>query len=117
MDETAGWQFYRNQIRSLEAGDLDRLMAQYADDAQLIGFDFVVHGKAGIRQHMEEYLLNLGALKLVSTDKWSESDDSIFYEATIDTAEAQARVYDAFVLRGGKATHHFTGVIVVMARE
>ncbi|MDQ6695728.1 MAG: nuclear transport factor 2 family protein [Chloroflexota bacterium] len=117
MDETAGWKFYRKQIRALESGNFDALMEQYSDDAQLVGFDFVVVGKEEIRRHMEEYLQRLGKLQLISTDKWSESGDTIFYEATLDTAEARARVYDAFVLRNGKATHHFTGVIMVMSRE
>ena len=57
-----------------------------------------------------------------STDHWhattaarrlppAASDDAILFEATIATDAGTARVYDAFVLRDGKATHLFTGVL------
>jgi hypothetical protein len=53
----------------------------------------------------------LGGIELKSTDKYTETDDTIFFEATVVTgAFGEAKVYDAFVLRDGKATHHFTGV-------
>jgi hypothetical protein len=66
---------------------------------------------------MEGYLERLGTLKLKSTDKFTETDDSIFFEATIITQLGEARVYDVFMLRDGKATHHFTGLISVSPLE
>ena len=53
----------------------------------------------------------LSPLVVKSTDKFTSTGDSIFLEATVESAMGQARVYDAFVLRDGKITHHFTGVI------
>jgi hypothetical protein len=113
MELTSGKAFYDRQIAALEARDMDALMAQYHSDATVIGFDFTVKGNEAIRKHMQGYLANLGALKLKSTDKYTETDDSIFFEATIATDLGVARVYDVFMLRAGKATHHFTGVISV----
>ena len=110
---TPGRTFYDEQIAYLEAGDVDGLMTQYHDDAVLIAFEFTIHGRKAIHEHMRRYLQQLGRIKLKSTDKFTETDDSIFFEATIETAAAEAKVYDVFMLRDGKATHQFTGRISV----
>ena len=113
MERTAtpGRAFYQRQIAALEAGDLDALMTQYHPEASMIGFDFIVKGHAAIRKHFEDYLKRLGRLKLKSTDKFTETEDAIFFEATITSDLGEAQVYDVFMLRDGKATHHFSGVI------
>ncbi len=111
VEPTPGKAFYQRQIAALEALDMDALMAQYYPDATIIGFDFTVKGYAAIRKHFEGYLERLGTLKLQSTDKFTETEDAIFLEATITSRLGEARVYDVFLLRDGKTTHHFTGVI------
>ena len=57
------------------------------------------------------YLATMGKIELKSTDKWVETDDSIFFEATVWTDHGEAHVYDVFILKDGKATHHYTGLI------
>lgn len=110
--ETTGTIFYNRQVAFLEQGDINGLIdSQYAPDAQLISFDVTVKGRQALHKHFEAYLARLGKLKVVSTDKFAETEDSIFFEATVDVSGGQARVYDAFVLRDGKATHHFTGLL------
>jgi len=111
---TPGAEFYNSQIAYLEANDLDSIVDQYHDDAVIVGFDFLVRGREAIRKHMGAYLQRLGYLKLISTDKFAETADSIFFEATCETSMGVARVYDVFMLRDGKATHQFTGVISVV---
>ena len=115
MELTPGKAFYQRQIAALEARDMEALMRQYHSDATMIGFDFTVMGQAAIRKHLEGYLERLGTLKLKSTDKFTETEDAIFLEATITSRLGEARVYDVFLLRDGKATHHFTGVISLQA--
>lgn len=116
MGDGPGRSFYERQIALLEAGDVDGLIErQYHDDATLIGFDFVVSGRDALHSHFESYLASLGRLNLKSTDKFVETPDSIFFEATILTDRAEAHVYDVFMLREGRATHHFTGVTSVVA--
>ena len=112
-DMTVGQDFYQHQVAALEAQDIDALVGQYHEDAVMIGFDFTVRGHQAIREHLTGYLTRLGSLKLVSTDRFAETADSIFFEATVHTPLAEARVYDVFVLRDGRATHQWTGVISV----
>lgn len=117
MEHTPGRAFYQRQIAALEAHDIDALMTQYHTDATMVGFDFIVKGHTAIRKQFDGYLERLGTLKLKSTDKFTETADSIFFEATITTQLGEARVYDVFLLRDGKATHHFSGVISVSPIE
>lgn len=111
MERTPGQAFYGRQIAALEARDVDALLTQYHPDATMVGFDFTVRGHAAIRKHLEGYLERLGTLKLKSTDKFTETEDAIFFEATITSQLGEARVYDVFLLQVGKATHHFSGLI------
>jgi len=112
-DMTVGQAFYQQQVAALEAQDIDALVAQYHEDAVMIGFDFTVRGHEAIREHLTAYLAKLGGMKLVSTDRFAETEDSIFFEATVHTPLAEAKVYDVFMLRDGRATHQFTGVLSV----
>lgn len=116
MNDSPGRIFYDEQVRCLEQRDIAGLMAQYAPDAVVIGFDFTVRGHEAIRDHFVVYLERLGNIKLVSTDRFTETEDSIFFEATLDTDLGRARVYDVFMLRDGKTTRQFTGVIAVAPR-
>src|SRR5256885_16742286 len=110
--KTMGKAFYDEQVDYLVRNDVDGLIeSHYAPDAELIGFEFVVRGTEALKVHFRQYLKGLPGLQLVSTDKFRESEDAVFFEATVDTDYGRARVYDAFVLRGGKATHHFTGLL------
>jgi hypothetical protein len=111
MEYTPGRAFYQRQIAALEAGDLNALLTQYHPDATMVGFDFMVKGHVAIKKHFQGYLERLGTLKLKSTDKFTETEDAIFFEATITSGLGEAQVYDVFMLHDGKATHHFSGVI------
>lgn len=112
MAETMGKTFYDRQIKYLEAQDVDGLIDnQYHPNAKIISFDFVKQGHDDLRSHFKDYLAHLGKIELKSTDKFVETEESIFFEATVITGGGEARVYDVFILEDGKATHHFTGLL------
>lgn len=107
----SGRTFYQQQITALEALDLNSLLTQYHPDATIVSFDFVVKGHTAIRQHFENYFEHLGQLKLKATEKFTETEDAIFFEATVMSNQGEVKVYNVFLLWNGKATHHFTGII------
>ena len=110
-DDSPKRQFYEAQIRYLVAGDVESLIDnQYTDDATLVSFDNQIKGNAALKEYFKGYLQMLGNLEVVSTDKFVETEDSLFFEATVNTNFGQAKVFDAWVLRDGKISHHFTGV-------
>jgi hypothetical protein len=112
MADTVGKTFYDRQIKYLEAQDVDGLIDnQYHPNAKIVSFDFVKQGHDDLRAHFKDYLAHLGKIELKSTDKFVETEESIFFEATVITGGGEARVYDVFILEDGKATHHFTGLL------
>jgi hypothetical protein len=112
MDTTAGRAFYDRQVSFLEAGNVEGLIhSQYAPDAELVGYDLCVKGTEALITHFTGYLAHLGRIKLISTDKFMETEDAIMFEATIQVTAGIARVYDSFVLKNGKAIYHFTGML------
>jgi ketosteroid isomerase-like protein len=105
-------QFYDAQIRYLQSGDVEGLIDnQYTQDATLVSFDNQITGNAALKEYFKGYLQMLGSLEVLSTDKFVETDDSLFFQATVKTNLGQAVVFDAWVLRDGKISHHFTGVM------
>jgi ketosteroid isomerase-like protein len=112
MSEVTGKrQLYEAQIRYLQAGDVDGLIDnQYTEDALLMSFDHQIRGSSALKEYFKGYLQVLGTIEVLSTDRFVETPDSVFFEATMRTNLGQAQVFDAWVLRGGKISHHFTGV-------
>ncbi|HLZ62196.1 MAG TPA: nuclear transport factor 2 family protein [Ktedonosporobacter sp.] len=111
MEMTPGRAFYQRQIEALETYDLKTIRAQYDENATLVNYNEVIKGREAIANYFKSYLASLGFLKLKSTDRFMETDDSIFFEATVETQLGVAQVYDVFMLRDGKATYHFAGII------
>ncbi|OGO56039.1 MAG: hypothetical protein A2Z32_02215 [Chloroflexi bacterium RBG_16_69_14] len=109
--KSPGQTFYDDQVRYCETKDIAGLRTHYADDAVLISFDNQVVGGDAIAEYFRGYLDRMAGLKLASTDRFVETDDTIFFEATIDLDAGVARVYDAFHLRDGRALRHFTGLL------
>jgi hypothetical protein len=116
-ENTPGKQFYERQLQFLQNLDIEGLVNnQYAEDGELIGFGFHWKGRDQIYNHFVNYMKTLGHITLDSTDKWTETADAIFFEATMTTNLGTARVYDAFVFASdGKASHHFTGILGLVA--
>lgn len=111
METTPGREFYEQHIAFLEAEDVRGLMGQYHEDAVLVTFERTVPGRGAIREYMTEYLDNLGSFTLKATNRFRETDDALLFEVTVVTTQGEARMCHSFVLRDGKATHHFFGMI------
>jgi hypothetical protein len=108
---TWGRRFYDEQIALLQENKTDELIERhYHSDAVLVTFQGVVRGQEALKQHFRKYMNKLGRIAVLSLDQFVETEDSMFFEATVMSALGKAQVYDAFVVRDGKASHHFTGI-------
>lgn len=112
--------FYERQVALLEEKDHVKLVnEQYHPDAKLLNINspHPIIGTEALKTHFENYLAHLGYIKLLSTEKYMESDDCLMFEATVETAGGIARVYDVFIMRDGKITHHFSGLLGFTPKE
>ena len=104
--------FYDRQIDFLAKNDVEGLIHnQYTDDAELLNFNYYIKGAPALIEYFKGYIAGLGYIKLISTDKYTEGDSSLMFEATVETGGGVARVYDSFVMRDGKIARHFTGLL------
>ena len=109
--DTPGKQFYQRQVEYLIAGDADALVEDnYNDDAVLTSAEFIVRGKDALKKHFRNYLRWVKIKSVKSTDKFVETDNTVLFEATVESNFGIVSVYDAFVLEDGKIAYHFTGV-------
>lgn len=107
-------EFYDNHLKLLADNDADALVEHdYHDDAVMILHvaeePMYVTGKDAIKNQLEGYLKYVYR-GFVSTEKLALTDDSIFLEATIDTANGPSKVYDALYLKDGKIFRHYSGL-------
>jgi hypothetical protein len=108
--QTPGRLFYQDQIALLKEKRTDELVeTHYHEDAALITFENVVRGRPALCEFFQKYRAGLGDFEILSLDRFVETVDAVFFEATVKSAYGIVRVYDAFALRDGKATHHFAG--------
>ncbi len=93
---TWGHRFYDEQIVLLQENKTDELMERhYHSDAVLVTFQGAVRGEEALKQHFRKYMKKLGQLTVLSLDRFAETEDTIFFEATVMTALGKAQVYDA----------------------
>jgi len=111
METTPGRKFYDEHLAFINAKDFDGLIdSHYNEDAVFTSFFGNVRGREALRDHLRSYLRSLGNLK-VRLDKLTESEDTLLLETTVTTDAGTVRTYDAFVLRNGKVSYQFYGVI------
>jgi SnoaL-like protein len=110
-ETTWGRRFFDEQIALLQEMKTDELIERhYHSDAVLVSFQGVVRGQEALKHHFRKYMKKLGQLSVLSLDQFVETEDGIFLEASVVTALGKAQVYDAFVVRDGRISHHFTGI-------
>jgi aerobic carbon-monoxide dehydrogenase small subunit len=110
--DTPGKQFYLRQVQFMLNDDADGLVEEnYHDDAVLTSPEFIVTGKDALKKHFQNYMKWVKIKEVISTDKFAETGDTIQFEATVRSNYGIAKVYDAFVLKDGKISYHFTGVM------
>lgn len=108
--------FYQEQLELLGAKNIDQIVeTHYNENAQMLALTGeepkIVTGHKEIKELFTGYLEYVFR-GFVSTEKFvSNEEDSIFFEATIDTVNGHVRVYDAMYLENGKITRHYTGIL------
>jgi ketosteroid isomerase-like protein len=111
MEITPGRKFYDEHLAYINAKDFDGLIDNhYHDDAVFTSFFGNLRGREALRDHFHKYLGSLGNLR-VHLDKLTESEDTLLLETTVTMDAGTIRTVDAFVLRSGKVSYQFYGVI------
>jgi SnoaL-like domain len=110
--ESPDFKWYLRHVQSFKDKDVDGLLASdYTDDARLMSYDFDLQGHDQLKYAFTQYLEMIGDFTLDSTEQFHKTDTAVILEATLTTEKAGIRkVWDVFMLRDGKISHHFTGL-------
>jgi FHA domain len=111
MELSPGRAIHRRYTACLQSGDLDGLRRLYYPNATLLTGDAVVSGSREIGEFFEQYFGGVGCFGAAPTGKYVEGKDSILCETRVETADEVVRLADAFVMRYGKITHHFSSTL------
>ena len=104
-------EFFKQRMEWLGAGDVDALVSQYAPDAEVVRFLGAARGLDEIRAYLIGFLAAHQSHRLISLDQIQQSDRSLMWEATIETAAGPLQAYDVFVFDGdGKIWRQFPGI-------
>lgn len=105
--------FYNEQLDFLAAQDAQGLVdSHYAEGAEMIILSgetpLIVKGKEELKKLFDGYISYVYR-GFVSTEKFVATDDSIVFEATINTVNGPLKVYDSMYLENGKILRHYSG--------
>ena len=102
---------FNKRMELFSAGNVAGALEQYADDAEVVRFLGVARGKQEIQGFLTGYLAAHGRFDLISLDQFFETDDAVMWEATVDTANGAARIYDVMMLdESGRIRREFPGL-------
>jgi ketosteroid isomerase-like protein len=102
--------FYDEQLELIRKGDVAVLVeTHYHADAVLMTPDRIVRGVAALKEMFGNYIPTLGDF-VVKTEAFTACGNIFLVEAEINPGPQSRRVYDAFVLEGGRIIFHFAGV-------
>ena len=106
--------FYDNHLKLLEKKDATELVKNdYHEDAMMIlhitDQPIILEGREAITQQLDGYIKYIYR-GFISTEKYAETADSIFFEATIETVNGPSKVYDALFMKDNKIFRHFSGL-------
>jgi carbon-monoxide dehydrogenase small subunit len=109
--DTPGKQFYEQQVQFLLDKDVDGLVEKhYHEDAVIVSHDAIVTGREALKAHFNEFFRWVTIESVKSTDKFTETADTLLFEATAQTNHGVVKTFDALVLESGRIRLQFTGV-------
>lgn len=95
--------FFQDQIQYRARQDWDGIMRDfYHDEAQMISFDFVLHGKEEIKKHFIEGNRDAGKLIAFSIDHYAESENVIIMRSSVLSENTLTKANDSYYFVDGK---------------
>jgi len=104
--------FSQHLSKHLRTADADALAELYADDAEMLSFEFGSRsGRDAIREQYERFLGFHGEITQAETKRETASGDRLFFELALESTRGAFTLIHAVVLDGERAAVHFTNVI------
>ncbi len=93
--------------KALAGRDVDRAVKLYAADAVVVRYEGVAVGTEQVRAFLVGFLSTYERFELVSLDQLQRSDDTIVWDASIETGAGVLLTTNVFLLDGdGRISRH-----------
>lgn len=94
----------------LVAGDVDRLVMLYADDAEIVRYDGVATTPDELTAYFRAYIAQHGGLALRQIDQVRRADDVLIWDAMLDSDAGIMQTVDVMLLDAdGRIRRHIPG--------
>ncbi|MER7502808.1 nuclear transport factor 2 family protein [Nonomuraea pusilla] len=91
---------FERQLDAIAAADLEALLAQYHDEAEVVRFDRVARGPAEIRELFAAYLA--AGPRVEEVTSLATTDDVILYRAVMTVGGGRVTAFGTLVVRDGR---------------
>jgi ketosteroid isomerase-like protein len=117
MSTTPGRKFFDEHMKYIYANDIDGMIDdQYTEDAVLFSpFDVldtppphVVRGRAALKAFFQKYLAYQGSINVEELSNFSETENSIFFQAIFTSKTGRWAVGDAWHMTNGQIDTHYS---------
>lgn len=108
---TTGQEFVERYYALLSEGDIDGVVALYAEGAEIIRYDGVAATPAEIAEYFAGFRVRHPNAALRSVDQLREEDDVLMWDALVDTAHGLLQAVHVVIFDGhGKVRRHIPGM-------
>lgn len=97
-------------VPAVKAGDIEKIVSLYAEDAVLLRVGQVAEGIEAIRAWWTEYLQNAGRILDFTVDQSESADNVLMIEFMLHTEFGTAELVEFFQLDGELVSRHATSV-------
>lgn len=107
----AGQDLVDRYYERLADGDVDGLVALYADGAEIVRYDGVASTPVEIRGYLQGFLDRHRGAHLRSIDQMRESEDVVMWDALVDTDNGILQTVHVMVVDDdGRIRRHIPGI-------
>lgn len=99
-------EIFEAQSRALEAGDLDKVAADYSDDCIQIWNGHMRRGRSGVKEGFAHFLAELGEVKALEEPVQVFEDGVLYLEWWADLGDRRCDGVDTVVFNDGQITVH-----------
>ena len=103
--------FLQKHVAAVASGDLDAVLALYADDAALVSFEWAAEGADAVRQRFTDFFAYHGEIDGVELRYQQATADTAFAMYAVTSERGTFEIVNAFVLDGDACTRHFSNEV------
>lgn len=103
-----GEELFNTHMGAVSKGDIDEIMSNYHNEAEMVTFEFILKGKDEIKKYLQEDSPRItGNVLGMNLDYFRATDDVVLFKASVKTEKfGTIKADDALYIKDGKIFRH-----------